>query len=130
MRYLGIDYGAKRIGLSLSDAGGQFAFPHETIPTDTTSVDRIRAIMEREKVGGLVMGDTKAVHGADNPITAQAEKFADALSAHTGKEVIRSWEAWSSVEAARFEVPGGVHNDASAAAIILQRYLDAHPVRA
>jgi RNase H-fold protein (predicted Holliday junction resolvase) len=31
MRYLGIDYGAKRVGISISDDGGSLAFPYKII---------------------------------------------------------------------------------------------------
>ncbi len=123
MRYLGIDYGAKRIGLALSDLGGQFAFPHETIPNDATTIDRLQQIVKREDVKGLVIGDTRAANGAANPITQETERFKESLrTLHVPVHSVS--EAWSSVEAARFAPKSAEHNDASAAAIILQRFLD------
>ena len=123
MRYLGIDYGAKRIGLALSDPSAQFAFPHETIPNDATTIDRLQQIMKREDVKGLVIGDARAANGEANPITEAAERFIDSLNAlRTNVHVVS--EAWSSIEAARFAPKGAEHNDAAAAAIILQRFLD------
>lgn len=123
MRILGIDYGAKRLGISLSDESGGFAFPHSTIPNDVSAIDRIEKICAQEGVGEIIMGDTRAANAVDNPITKEAENFAHMLGAHHGKEVRLVREAWSSAEAARF-APKGVHDDASAAAIILQRFLD------
>ena len=123
MRYLGIDYGAKRIGLALSDPGAQFAFPHETIPNDATTIDRLHNIVKREEVKGVVIGDARAANGEANPITEAAEHFIQTLNTlHIDVHVVS--EAWSSVEAARFAPKGAEHNDASAAAIILQRFLD------
>lgn len=123
MRYLGIDYGAKRIGLALSDPSAQFAFPHETIPNDATTIDRLQQIMKREDVKGLVIGDARAANGEANPITEAAERFIDSLNALRTNVLVVS-EAWSSIEAARFAPKGAEHNDAAAAAIILQRFLD------
>ena len=124
MRYLGIDYGAKRIGIAMSDDAAGFAFPKETIPNDTSAIDRIATIVKAEGVGGIIIGDARALNGEKNPITREAEAFGTSLGTHVRVPVYPSWEAWSSVEAARFSPKGGLHNDASAAAIILQRYLD------
>lgn len=124
MRYLGIDYGAKRIGIALSDPGAQFAFPHETIPNDATTFDRIRQVVKREEVGALVVGDARASNGVANPVTENADAFTKSLENHMRIPVHVVSEAWSSVEAGRFAPKGREHNDASAAAIILQRFLD------
>lgn len=124
MRYLGLDYGARRIGIALSDVGAQFAFPYSTIPNDASAIDRIEEICKKEEVREIVMGDTRAANEMGNAITPEAERFAAALGQHSGKEVRLVREAWSSAEAARF-APKGVHDDAAAAAIILQRFLDA-----
>lgn len=127
MRYLGIDYGARRIGLALSDERGEFAFPKETVPNDATSVDRIAQIAAREGAEAIILGDARAMNGAENLITDEVEAFAKILSGHAGLPVTLAREAWSSIEAARFAPKGKEHNDAAAAAIILQRYLDTHP---
>lgn len=127
MRYLGIDYGARHIGLSVSDPGGTFAFPKNVIPNDQYTLTRIQALVDAEAITHIVIGDTKALNGADNPITEEAKAFAVRLEDATKLPMAVVWEAWSSVEAARFAPQGGEHNDASAAAIILQRYLDSHP---
>lgn len=124
MRYLGIDYGARRIGIAVSDEAGGFAFPKETIPNDKSALDRIAGIIAREHVGEIVIGDARAATGAENPVTFEADRFAEKLGAHVKIPMYRAREAWSSVEAGRF-APKGVHDDSAAAAIILQRFLDA-----
>jgi putative Holliday junction resolvase len=124
MRYLGIDYGARRIGIAVSDEAGSFAFPKETIPNDATSIDRIQTLIKHESVGHIVIGDTRATNGVSNAITPEADAFAKSLESHSKVPVSRSWEAWSSIEASRFAPKGREHDDASAAAIILQRFLD------
>ncbi len=123
MRYLGIDYGAKRIGIAISDEAGGFAFPKETILNDKNALEKIGAMITSEKIGAIVIGDARAASGAENPVTFAADRFAEALAERIKVPMHRAWEAWSSVEAGRF-APDGKHDDASAAAIILQRFLD------
>ena len=124
MRYLGIDYGTRRIGLAFSDPNAQFAFPLEMLPNDTHIIENIAHVVEEKKIGGIVMGDTRADTGNTNTITEASERFASALSARTKLPIERVREAWSSFEAARY-APDYVKRDDSAAAIILQRFLDA-----
>lgn len=123
MRYLGIDYGERRIGVAISDERGSFAFPKETIPNDESAIDRLSTIVNRERIGEIVIGDTRAANAEANAITAAMSEFSKKLSMHTRLPVREVWEAWSSVEAARFAPKGKEHDDAAAAAIILQRYL-------
>ncbi|HWO07697.1 MAG TPA: Holliday junction resolvase RuvX [Candidatus Paceibacterota bacterium] len=123
MRYLGIDFGAKRIGIALSDETGGFAFPKETIPNDDAAFDHIAKLIDAN-VGAIVIGDARAANGVENPVTFEADHFAERLGERVTIPIHRAWEAWSSVEAGRF-APNGVHDDSAAAAIILQRFLDA-----
>lgn len=124
MRYLGLDYGAKRIGIAVSDAAGGFAFPRETIPNDYTAIDRLAKLVKEEGIGEVVLGDARAVSGDANPITAEAERFGKMLETYLRLPVRTVWEAWSSIEAGRFAPKGKEHDDSAAAAIILQRHLD------
>jgi putative Holliday junction resolvase len=126
MRYIGLDYGAKRIGVAVSDASGGFAFPRETIPNDFTAIDRLQKLIKDEEIKAIVIGDARAVSGAANAITAEVESFAKKLESFLKLPVMPGWEAWSSVEAGRFAPKGKEHDDSAAAAIILQRYLDTH----
>ncbi len=124
MTYIGVDYGEKRAGLAVSDDRGQFAFPFETAPNDERLIARIVALAKERQAETVVVGDTRTFSGRENLITASADRFADAL-ARAGLSVERVWEAGSSVEASRYAPPGSEHDDAAAAAIILQRFLDA-----
>lgn len=124
MRYIGIDYGSKRIGIALSDPDGSIAFPNKTLLLKDDTLDTIATLIEKEEVGSVVVGDARALNGEANTVTAAADLFADALRDRTGLMVHRIFEGWSSQEAARFAPKGKKHDDASAAAVILQRYLD------
>ena len=123
MRYLGVDYGSQLIGLSVSDEKGEFAFPLGSIRNDTTRIAEIKMIVDEKKIGGIVVGDTLSDTGGRNQVTNDADRFIEELSVLT-IPVSRMREAWSTFEAARFAPEGKKHDDAAAAAIILQRYLE------
>ena len=127
MKYLGIDYGAKRVGLALSDEEGTIAFPRAVVPNDEKLLQFVYRMCEEEKVGQVVIGDTRTVSGADNPVTAQADKFVEEFAKLTAIPIERTFEGWSSIEASRYAEKGNEHKDEAAAAIILQRFLDTHP---
>jgi putative Holliday junction resolvase len=121
MRYLGIDYGAKRIGLAVSSE--RIAFPRDVIENNAQVFTRLNEIIEKERIAKIVIGDTRTFGGGSNPITRDLDAFVEKLKAESGLPVQLVWEAGSSVEASRF-APEGRSKDDSAAAIILQRYLD------
>ena len=122
MKYLGIDYGAKRIGLAVSVEN--IAFPHSVIENGAGVLTGLLAMIEKEKIDGIIVGDTRTVSGAENPVTPAADAFVQELKTHARIPVERAMEAMSSIEASRYAEKGNEHNDAAAAAVILQRYLD------
>jgi putative Holliday junction resolvase len=123
MKYIGIDYGGKRIGIALSDPTGAIAFPHSTVE-NSTAIEIIKKEVELKRVNMIIVGDTLSYSGKENTVTKEADAFVEKLKLETGIPVERVWEAGSSIEASRYAPEGESHNDASAAAIILQRYLD------
>ena len=46
MKYLGIDYGKKYIGLALSDDGGVMAFPYKVISNNQETTKEINEIIQ------------------------------------------------------------------------------------
>ncbi|OGG77746.1 hypothetical protein A3B35_01140 [Candidatus Kaiserbacteria bacterium RIFCSPLOWO2_01_FULL_54_24] len=121
MRYLGIDYGAKRIGLAISSEN--IAFPRGVIPNNASLFATLADIIKKERISAIVVGDTRSFGGLENPITKEAEDFVERLTAETGLHVVSAGEAGSSIEASRYAPNEQKHDDA-AAAFILQRYLD------
>ena len=124
MKYLGIDYGMNRIGVAVSDERGAFAFPRAVLPNDRHLLTALATLIEQDSIETVVIGDTRSFGGAENPITKGAETFISALSQAIKIPVTPVFEGWSSMEAARYAPKKEQHNDAAAAAIILQRYLD------
>lgn len=124
MRYLGIDYGSKKIGLAVSDEGGSFAFPFlifANISKDN-SIEKILKIIEEKKIERVVIGESLNLKGEENKILKDAKSFAGKLNEKSGLEVNFEKEWLSTIEARRFQDRHDA--DDSAAAIILQRFLD------
>src|SRR3989338_4004591 len=121
MRYLGIDYGAKRIGLAISSE--DIAFPRGVVHNDENLFAVLADIIKKEKISAIVVGDTRSFGGLANPVTKEADAFVERLKRETGLSVASAGEAGSSVEAGRHAPSEQKHDDA-AAAFILQRYLD------
>ncbi|MBI4088323.1 pre-16S rRNA-processing nuclease YqgF [Candidatus Kaiserbacteria bacterium] len=124
MKYLAVDYGGKRVGVAISDATGSIAFPHGELPNDKELLPALARLIASEGIGLVVVGDTRAPGGMPNPVTEEAEAFIESLARASGKEVLRASEMWTSIEASRYAPKGHEHDNAAAAAVILQRFLD------
>src|SRR3989344_7315396 len=124
MKYLGIDYGKKRIGLAVSDIEGNLAFPHSVVKNDHNALGIIAKIIEGEQIGCVVVGESNNFDGQPNPIQNEIDKFIKQLeSIEMEFEINFEPEFLTSVQAQ--QITGKNESlDASAAAIILQSYLD------
>lgn len=127
MRYLGIDFGSKRVGLALSDEGGSMGFPHGIIPNDGRLIDEVLALIERKEVGAVVIGESKDFSGNDNVIAKDAKAFGLLLERRAGLPIYFEPELFTTQEARRdpegVRMTGREQVDASAAALILTSYL-------
>lgn len=140
MRFLGIDYGTKRIGIAISDEDGIFAFPKEIVLNDRNTFDKIGTLLKEEDISEIIIGESVDFSGRLNALSIRIEEFISELEIkfklpiHKQKEFLTSVEARRSKESKRGLSPSQAHSrlkdkkrgrvDASAAALILQRYLD------
>jgi putative Holliday junction resolvase len=135
MRYLGIDYGAKRVGLAISDEEGSMAFPYKIVKNDLELVDNIHNICGTEEISAIVLGESHDLSGKPNKIMGSIEEFKRNLEGELDLPIYFEKEFMTSIFARGNE--GKKVNDArknkneenkkiddSAAALILQRYLD------
>ena len=122
MRYLGIDYGTKRIGLALSDDEGKFAYPHLVLKNNPKIIEQIARICRGEKVGEIALGWSLDYHRRENQIMKRIKIFQTALATATGLPIVLEDEVLTTVEANR-EIGLDNFTDARAAAIILRTYL-------
>ena len=123
MKYLGIDYGTKRVGIATSDDGGRMAFPLRVMLNSRSLVAHIVKICKDEHIEMIVVGESIDFNNRHNQIMKEIIPFADSLKVATGLPVEFMNEVLSSREAAHIQGDNKA-NDASAAAIILQSYLN------
>jgi len=132
MKYIGIDYGAKRVGVAVSDETGAIAFPKTILRNGKTLLEELAVLAKAEGADAVVMGNSIDSLGRENAIMEEARRFAEILGEATGLPIHFERESFSSVEARRMPTrqnsrSGGqmrTEVDDSAAALILQRYLD------
>ncbi len=122
MQYMGVDYGTKRVGIAISDEEGSFAFPKEIVAT-SEAVSFIKALCEMSPIGAVVIGESLATNGEENDVVIMAKSFAKKLESSISVPIFFEREGFSSVEAHRYQTKKGNRDD-SAAAVILQRFLD------
>ncbi|RJQ36026.1 Holliday junction resolvase RuvX, partial [Candidatus Parcubacteria bacterium] len=118
MRYLGIDYGKARIGLALSDPSGRIAFPHTIVHTLAEVVAEAR----EAGVEAVVIGLPLSFSGRPSPETQGIRAFAAKL----GRTLQLPIEFENEVLTTKIaeQSSGKRRVDASAAALILQSFLD------
>lgn len=132
MKYLGIDYGTKRIGIATSDGGGSMAFPYGVVKAGAQALSGIDAIVKKEGIEKIIIGESKNFKGEANAVMEDIAEFKKDLEEVTGLPVAYEAEFLSSAAAARQyegdfgrgDKPDQSKLDAAAAAVILQSYLD------
>lgn len=133
MRVLGIDFGEVRIGIAISDPAGKLAVPLTTLNrgSDQDAIARIEAIVSRESVEHLVIGEPRNMDGSVGDAASRVRSFRRKLQAQIPLPCDLVDETLTSVEAAERLREAGVDPrrsperiDQLAAQIILEQYLD------
>lgn len=76
-RVLAIDYGTKRIGLAISDELRMLARPIGFLENTNRLQKEILALIEKEKVGCVILGLPRTLAGTDSEFTTQVRAFAE-----------------------------------------------------
>jgi putative Holliday junction resolvase len=139
VRVLGIDYGARRIGLALSDRTATLASPWRLVPRPASAAETLKLLAteierlaaEEDGLGAVVIGWPRRLDGRPTHQTPEVEAFARALEARVSMPIVLQDERLSSHEAEtrlaareRDWRRRKAKLDAAAAAVILQDYLD------
>ena len=100
-RLLGIDWGARRMGIAVSDETQGFVFVREPVLVENvdTQVDKILDLLKFEKVVGIVLGLPLHMDGTDSGTTHAVRAFAQKLSDKTDVPIVFLDETLSSAEA-------------------------------
>lgn len=143
MRILGLDLGARRIGLAVFDPEAGLALPSGILDSRgrASDISALCELIAEREVQRVVVGLPVHMNGAVGPEARAAQDFADALSEAAGIPVDTFDERWTSREAERIaELPADGRRrkgragrsargrpgpvDDLAATLILQTYLD------
>jgi putative Holliday junction resolvase len=136
LRILGIDPGEKNIGIAISDISATLARPLMVMPHSSRKGDaqRIVELAEKEKVSKIVVGQATDVDGKPNFSGRKAARLAAEIRSSSSIPVELWDESFSTQQAVKSKIKFGSsrknrrgHLDETAAAVILQSYLDMNP---
>lgn len=134
MKLLGIDYGQKRVGLAISQAG--MAFPFKTLikTSRDTLLAELLDIVRTEQIKAIVLGLPLDLDGQETLTTRQVRNFQASLARRTALPIHTVNEALTSFEAGQRLRQAGISPrkqaamcDQVAAVCILETFLGDHP---
>ena len=133
MRYLGIDYGSKRIGIAISDPLNIIARPVKYILNSASTKTEFEKLFKEFEIGTIVVGMPFNLKGEKAQKADEVEHFiSDTLSVFK-LNIIRWDERFTTKQAHQTMIDMNVKKkqrqskemiDAMAAALMLQSYLD------
>jgi len=137
-KYLGIDFGLKRIGIAISDTGKKFSFYRDYVLNNADGYGKIISIILNENVTKLIIGYPLNFKSEKTEITLSVEQFCSELKSLLSKqnrevEIVFFDERFTSSLAQENLIQSGLSKkkrrekgilDSLAAKIILQDYLD------
>ena len=132
-KILGIDYGERRIGISISDPLQIIATPLKVIDVKKNNqfIDEIKTISIENNVETIVVGLPLTLKGTHSKQTEKTKLFIENIKKKINVSVKMIDERLTSLEAEKILIQKGIktgHNkdkiDLTAAVIILQEYLD------
>lgn len=126
MRYLGIDYGSKRVGIALTDETGKMAFPHTVLENSPTLLKEIIKIIETKNVTEIVIGHSLDKNNLPNKIQVAIEELITNLTLETGLPIHLQPEQFSTQAALQIQGRNKM-TDASAATLILDSFITKKP---
>jgi len=132
-RLAGLDVGTRRIGVATCDAGWSFATALVTVRRTKFTPDLavLRAIIDRERIVGLVAGLPLSMDGSDSPRTQSVRQFAKSVDSFLDLPLLLWDERWSTQAVERAMIAADLTRakrhaliDKLAAAYILQGAID------
>lgn len=135
-RLLGLDLGERRIGVAVSDETGIIASPIKIIDLKYSSMSAVATLATDLRVDGIVVGLPRASQGEEGFQARATRTWAAEIEALVDVPILFWDELLTSSIADRvLEAKGRSQRDrrrerdAIAAAVMLQSYIDAHPIR-
>jgi putative Holliday junction resolvase len=128
MKLLGIDYGDSKVGLALGDSASGLSLPYQIIKNKNWQelISEIKKLCQAEKIEQIVVGLPKQKTTTDTQQTSVVRDFISYLEKELTVMVNVYDESYTSAQAQKLGVTGD--DDAVAAMIMLQSYLDAQKI--
>lgn len=132
---LGLDMGAKRVGIAHTDEAGQMAFPLKTIEIRGMKhlIEQLRPLIDQYRIQAIVVGLPKALDGTVGPAAAKIQNNVEWLSTQIDLEWILWDERLTTAEVNRILEESDISHskraevrDSLAAQRILQSYIDSN----
>jgi putative Holliday junction resolvase len=133
VRFIGLDLGSKRIGVSICDERQSIATPYKTINKTNTNelIDQLKVIIEENNIGGIIVGNPVNMDGSLGRSAQSVNDVASNISKSIDLPVILWDERLSTVGAFNLSSLLDVNVskrvktiDQNAAAFILQGAID------
>lgn len=123
-RWLGIDYGAKRVGIAISDETGRHVFPREAIANEGLEklAKALQALVTAEGVDQIVAGLPLTLRGERGPQAIEVQSAMEHIGEVLSVPIAYEDERLSSSLADRF-TGSTFTRDSLAAAAILESHL-------
>jgi putative Holliday junction resolvase len=132
---LGLDLGERRVGVAVSDDTGVIASPDRIVDLGRFTLADVAALAAELAVDGIVVGLPKGMRGDEGHQAREVRAMAADIGRHVALPIVFWDERLTSAIADRALASSGKSTrdrrgrlDAIAAAVMLQSYLDAHPL--
>jgi len=134
-RILGVDYGSKRVGVSISDPLRVIASGVATLANDETLLLRLGELVRKQEVVKIVVGMPYSADGGKGAKAREVDAFIDRLQMVVDVPIDTWDESYSSVRAHEVFIETGMRKkkrqekarvDEMAARLMLQEYLQNH----
>lgn len=127
MKYLGVDYGDSKIGLSVGEDDSKLSEPLRVIRVNsmTDAVNKVTGVVKMDGIGCVVVGIS------EQDSESKAREFGKSLESESHVEIIFQDETLTTYDAQQMSIEAGKGQkkrremeDAYSAALILQAYFD------
>ena len=133
MRYLGLDLGAKKLGVAISDKLGTIASFYDSLKVESVEdmLLKILEIIEKEKIDKVVIGYPKNMDNSEGFRAEETKDFKNLLEESFSGEIILEDERLTTKISEDILIQGNMSRkkrkkviDGVSAVVILQSYLD------
>ena len=122
-RILGIDFGTKKVGIAVSDKDSNFALPKVVLKNDKDLIKNIEKIIEENNISSIIIGESMNYKGEENPVMKSMKNFVNEIKKKSNLQIYFEPEFLTSSQVRNTQGESKMI-DASAAALILQSFID------